>query len=128
MSKKLSVDRKVAIILEGLKKENSVKEICKNHSISKAQYYRWKKRFINGARKELSDHRKIVNNVMKINHDLRQMIYKLQIIISLLKENYNCNEMRKIIKRLSKMGLSKNEAIHYLGIKNKNHMLSKKGT
>ena len=40
MRKKLSTEEKMAIILEGLCHEKSVSQICKEHGISQALYYK----------------------------------------------------------------------------------------
>ena len=45
MVKKLSTEEKMAIILEGLRREKSVSQICREHGISQAQYYKWPDRF-----------------------------------------------------------------------------------
>jgi len=41
----------MGIILEGLRREKSVSQICREHGISQAQYYKWHDRFIKGAKK-----------------------------------------------------------------------------
>ena len=43
-----SSEEKMAIVLEGLKGEKSVAEICREHQISQALYYRWRDRFFGG--------------------------------------------------------------------------------
>ena len=45
MAKKLSTEEKMGIILEGLRREKSVSQICREHGISQAQYYKWRDRF-----------------------------------------------------------------------------------
>jgi len=53
--RKLSSEEKMAIVLEGLKGEKSVAEICREHQISQALYYRWRDRFLEAGQKGLSN-------------------------------------------------------------------------
>ena len=48
-----TADEKLAIVLEGLKGDRSILEICKSHEITPAQYYRWKEKFLDSARRSL---------------------------------------------------------------------------
>ena len=45
----------MAIVLEGLKGEKSVAEICREHQISQTLYYRWRDRFLEAGQKGLSN-------------------------------------------------------------------------
>jgi transposase-like protein len=53
--RKWSSEEKIAIVLEGLKGEKSVAEICREHQISQALYYRWRDRFLEAGQKGLSN-------------------------------------------------------------------------
>ena len=53
--RKWSSEEKMAIVLEGLKREKSVAEICREHQISQALYYRWRDRFLEAGQKGLSN-------------------------------------------------------------------------
>lgn len=46
--------QKMAIVLEGLKSQATVAEICRNHGISQTQYYKWRDLFFEGAKQHLS--------------------------------------------------------------------------
>jgi len=50
-----SSEEKMAIVLEGLRGEKSVAEICREHQISQALYYRWRDRFLEAGQKGLSN-------------------------------------------------------------------------
>ncbi|MBU0518094.1 transposase [bacterium] len=52
--RKWSPAQKMAIILEGLKSQTTVAEICRNHGISQTQYYKWRDQFLEGAKLGLS--------------------------------------------------------------------------
>jgi transposase-like protein len=45
----------MAIVLEGLKGDRSVAEICREHQISQGLYYRWRDRFLEAGQKGLSN-------------------------------------------------------------------------
>jgi transposase len=51
--RKWSVEEKMAIVLEELKGVKSVAEICREHKISQALYYRWRDKFLDGGKKAL---------------------------------------------------------------------------
>jgi len=53
--RKWSSEEKMAIVLEGLKGEKSVAEICREHQISQTLYYRWRDRFLEAGQKGLSN-------------------------------------------------------------------------
>lgn len=48
-----SAEEKQAIVLEGLRGTRSVAEICREHQISQTLYYRWRDKFLEGARRAL---------------------------------------------------------------------------
>ena len=53
--RKWSSEEKMAIVLEGLKGEKSIAEICREHQISQTLYYRWRDRFLEAGQKGLSN-------------------------------------------------------------------------
>ena len=52
--RKFSPEFKMAVVLEGLKEETPIEEICRRHQISSALYFRWRKQFLEGGLKALS--------------------------------------------------------------------------
>jgi transposase-like protein len=48
------VERKVELVLEGLRGRRPVAELCRESGISPARYYRWRNQFINAARTGLA--------------------------------------------------------------------------
>jgi transposase-like protein len=70
-----SVEEKFAIVVEGLKEQRSVAEICREHQISQNLYYRWRDKFLDAAKQGL------VNGGSGNDQAYRQMIEKLQKII-----------------------------------------------
>ena len=52
MNKEFSPEEKATIVMEGLKKNITIKELCKKYGVLKAQNYRRKKKFIEGVKKD----------------------------------------------------------------------------
>ena len=53
IQRKWSAEEKMAIVLEGIKGTKSVADICREHKISQALYYRWRDKFLEGGKKAL---------------------------------------------------------------------------
>ena len=49
-----SSEQKTIIIMEGIRGEMSITELCRKHSISTATYYTWNKEFIEAGKSRLS--------------------------------------------------------------------------
>ncbi|ACR78841.1 transposase [Kosmotoga sp. DU53] len=87
MAKKLSTEEKMAIILEGLRREKSVSQICREHGISQAQYYKWRDRFLEGAKEGLENGKKSrVKQLEEKVEELEKVIGKQTIVIETLKK------------------------------------------
>jgi transposase-like protein len=52
-SRRWTSEEKVRIVLEGMKGEKTVAEICRECGLSQPQFYRWKNRFLEGAARGL---------------------------------------------------------------------------
>ena len=52
--RKYSAEEKIRIVLEGLRGENSVAELCRKEGINSNVYYRWSKEFLEAGKKRLS--------------------------------------------------------------------------
>ena len=55
--RKWSAEQKLAMIIQGLKANISVSELCREHGISQVQYYKWRDQFLEGAKERLSSKR-----------------------------------------------------------------------
>jgi len=89
MGKKLSTEEKMAIILEGLRREKSVSQICREHGISQAQYYKWRDRFLEGAKEGLELENGKKSRVKQLEgkiEELEKVIGKQTIVIETLKK------------------------------------------
>ncbi len=52
--KKYSAEEKIRIVLEGLRGEDSIAELCRKEGINPNVYYRWSKDFMEAGKKRLS--------------------------------------------------------------------------
>ena len=116
MGKKFSAGEKASIVMEGLSDKIKLTQLCNKYQISKTQYYRWKKKFINGGIENLKDCRKSGNNTAKQLERLNTTNEKLRIVVELLKEKYSTGELRRIVAKLTEEGFSVSEALECLGM------------
>ena len=52
--KKYSAEEKIRIVLEGLRGEESIAELCRKEGLNLNVYYRWSKEFMEAGKKRLS--------------------------------------------------------------------------
>src|SRR5438045_4992378 len=52
--KQYSAEEKIRIVLEGLRGEDSIAELCRREGISQNLYYRWSKEFLEAGEKRLA--------------------------------------------------------------------------
>lgn len=52
--KHYSAEEKIRIVLEGLRGENSIAELCRREGLNSNVYYRWSKEFLEAGKKRLA--------------------------------------------------------------------------
>ncbi len=52
--RKFSAEEKIRIVLEGLRGEDSIAELCRREGINSNLYYRWSKEFLEAGKKRLA--------------------------------------------------------------------------
>jgi transposase len=52
--RQFSAEEKIRIVLQGLRGENSIAELCRRERISQNLYYRWSKEFLEAGKKRLA--------------------------------------------------------------------------
>ena len=52
--RKFSAEEKIRIVLEGLRGEDSIAELCRKEGIAQNLYYRWSKEFLEAGKKRLA--------------------------------------------------------------------------
>lgn len=84
--RKWAGEEKLAIVLEGIKEKRSVGEICREHMISQALYYRWRDKFLEGGKKALVNGAGDDNLYKAEIEKLQKIIGKQAIQIEILKK------------------------------------------
>ena len=78
--RKFSSEEKIRIVLDGLRREYSVAELCRREGINANLYYRWSKEFLEAGKKRLSGDTvreassDEVVDLKKENNDLKQVV------------------------------------------------------
>lgn len=86
---KYSEEKKLEVVLEGLKSNGSVAELCRKHGISDALYYRWRDQFLEGGKRALCG--KLTNPDGELKQkvtEYEQMIGKLTVQNEILKKTF----------------------------------------
>jgi transposase-like protein len=73
MKRNWSAEQKTAIVLEGLRGESSVAELCRQHGISSAMYYQWRDRFLEAGKAGLSGKGANLNGEMALRSKLKEL-------------------------------------------------------
>jgi transposase len=91
--KKYSGEEKIRIVLEGLRGEQSVAELCRREGISESLYYRWSKEFLEAGRQRLVGNTKRqassqeVNGLRRENEQFKQLVAELALKNRVLKKS-----------------------------------------
>ena len=93
--RKFSSEEKIRIVLEGLKGEESISEICRREGINPNLYYRWSKAFLEAGKRRLKgdtvrEATSIeVNGLRQENEQLKQLVAELSLKHRVLKKSLN---------------------------------------
>jgi len=91
--RKFSPEEKIRIVLEGLRGEQSVSELCRREGIAANLYYRWSKDFLEAGKKQLagdttreatSDE---VKNLRAENKELKEVVAEIILDNRVLKKS-----------------------------------------
>lgn len=88
-----SGEEKIRIVLEGLRGEESVAELCRREGISKSLYYRWSKEFLEAGKQRLVGNTKReassedVKAIRQENEQLKQLVAELALRNRVLKKS-----------------------------------------
>ena len=83
--RKYSSEEKIRIVLEGLRGEESIAELCRREGISPNVYYSWSKAFLEAGKKRLSGDTKReatsseVTDLRSENDQLKQLVAELSL-------------------------------------------------
>lgn len=88
-----NAEEKIKIILEGLKGEDSIAEICRRESIHPTQYYKWSKEFLEAGKRRLNGDilreatSPEVKELKEENDELKQVVAELTLKTRMLKKS-----------------------------------------
>ena len=91
--RKFSAEEKIRIVLDGLRGENSIAELCRREGLNPNQYYRWSKEFLEAGKKRLQGdtaREATSNEVTELrseNEQLKQLFAELSLQHRLLKKS-----------------------------------------
>ena len=91
--KKYSAEDKIRIVLEGLRGENTVAELCRREGINTNLYYRWSKEFLEAGKQRLAGNTKReadseeVKDLKNENDQLKQLVAELALKNRVLKKS-----------------------------------------
>lgn len=91
--KQYSGEEKIRIVLEGLRGEETVAELCRREGISQSVYYRWSKEFLEAGKQRLVGNIKReassedVQSLRQENEQLKQLVAELALKNRVLKKS-----------------------------------------
>lgn len=91
--RKFSNDEKIRVVLEGLRAQVSVNELCRREGIAPSVYYRWSKDFLEAGKNGLTRDTKRDANSDEVrqlrtdNEDLKRALAELTLEVQRLKKN-----------------------------------------
>lgn len=92
-ARKYSAEEKIRIVLEGLRGDGTIKELCRREGISDSMYYRWSKDFMEAGKSRLAGDTKReatsedVKDIRSENDQLKQLVAELVLKNRVLKKS-----------------------------------------
>lgn len=96
--RKYSAEEKISIVIQGLKGEDSIAEICRREGIAPALYYRWSKDFLEAGKRRLTGDTMREANTSEVkelrseNSELKEVVAELLLANRMLKKNTTGSE------------------------------------
>ena len=91
--KQYSAEEKIRIVLEGLRGEDSIAELCRREGIAQGVYYKWSKDFMEAGKRRLAgDTARAANSdevrdLRKEARDLKEVVAEQMLEMRLLKKS-----------------------------------------
>ena len=91
--KKYSAEEKLRIVLEGLRGEDSISELCRREGIHQNMYYKWSKEFLEAGKQRLAGDtkreadRQDVKEMRSENEQLKELVAELTLKNRVLKKS-----------------------------------------
>ena len=92
-SKRYNAEEKIRIVLEGLKGETTISELCRREGINPNIYYKWSKDFLEAGKKRLNGDivreatSSEVGDLRKENGQLKELVAELSLKNRILKKS-----------------------------------------
>ena len=93
-----SAEQKIIIVMEGIRGEVSIAELCRRYGIAEATYYKWNKEFIEAGKKRLAGDEvrqatsSEVDELRRENKKLKESLADLVIRYDIVKKIQEINE------------------------------------
>lgn len=90
--RKFSAEEKIRIVLEGLRGEQGISDLCRREGIHPTQYYKWSKEFLEAGKRRLTGDTvreadsEEVNELRAENEALKQLVAELSLNNRVLKK------------------------------------------
>ena len=90
--RKYSTEEKIRIVLEGLKREDTIANICRKEGIHQNMYYKWSKEFLEAGKRRLKGDTKReadsgeVRHLREENDELKRLVAELSLKNRVLKK------------------------------------------
>ena len=90
--RKFSAEEKIAIVLEGFRRDNPIRDICHREGIHPGTYYAWLKDFMEAGKERLTREmvrdatRSEVQELKRDNARLKQLVAELSLQVHVLKK------------------------------------------
>jgi len=91
--KKYSAEEKLRIVLEGLRGEDTISELCRREGIHQNMYYKWSKEFLEAGKQRLAGDtkreadRQEVKEMRSENEQLKELVAELTLKNRVLKKS-----------------------------------------
>ena len=91
--KKYSAEEKIRIVLEGMRGEESIAELCRREGLNQNVYYRWSKGFLEAGKQRLAGDIKReassseVTDLKKENDQLKRLVADIMLKNDMLKKS-----------------------------------------
>lgn len=90
-----TAEQKILIVMEALRAETSIVELCRKYSINQSQFYKWNKEFLEAGKKRLSGDitreatSDDVSELRKENQRLKEIVADLVVRYDIVKKTLN---------------------------------------
>ena len=91
--RKFSAEEKIRIVLEGLRGEETISELCRREGIAPTVYYKWSKSFLEAGKLRLAGETKRnasteeVRNLKRENAELKRLVAEQMLKVELFKKS-----------------------------------------